>query len=37
MVWGDIEDFYLLPEQNILYLRYVHRCMAEFAKEAMKD
>ena len=36
-LWGEIEDLFLLPTDNIAYIRYEHRCMAEFAKESMKD
>ena len=35
--WGDIEEMFLLPTSNVAYIRYKHRCMAEFAKEAMRD
>lgn len=36
-LWGDIEDMFLLPSTNIAFIRYAHRCMAEFAKLAMTD
>ena len=36
-LWGNIEDIFLLPSDNIAYIRYEHRCMAEFAKQAMSD
>lgn len=35
--WGEIEDLYFLPTDNIAFIRYEHRCMAEFAKECMMD
>lgn len=34
-VWGEIEDINLVPNKGIAFIRYSHRCMAEFAKEAM--
>ncbi|KAL4472228.1 hypothetical protein ABPG72_013861 [Tetrahymena utriculariae] len=34
--WGDIEDIKYLPNQGRAIIRYVHRCMAEYAKEAMQ-
>lgn len=36
-LWGEIEDIFFLTGHNIAYIRYEHRCMAEFAKEAMRD
>lgn len=36
-VWGEIEDINLVPNKGIAFIRYAHRCMAEFAKEAMVD
>lgn len=36
-VWGTIEDIYFLSSDNIAFIRYEHRCMAEFAKESMQN
>ena len=33
--WGEIEDVNYIPMKSICYIRYAHRCFAEFAKEAM--
>ena len=33
--WGEIEDINLHPGKGLAYIRYSHRCMAEFAKIAM--
>ena len=33
--WGEIEDLNILPNNGEAYLKFLHRCMAEFAKEAM--
>lgn len=33
--WGEIEDINYIPIKNSCYIRYTHRCFAEFAKEAM--
>jgi len=35
--WGDIEDINLHPGKGVAYIKYVHRCMAEFAKFAMQN
>lgn len=35
--FGSIEDIYLLPNDNIAFVRFKHRCMAEFAKECLAD
>lgn len=34
-VWGEIEDIQYTPYKSICYIKYAHRCFAEFAKEAM--
>jgi len=36
-LWGAIEDIHLLPNKGVIFIRYKHRCMAEFAKEAMQN
>lgn len=36
-MWGNIEDIFLIASTNIAFIRYNHRCMAEFAKVAMSD
>lgn len=36
-LWGDIEDINLLQGKGIAFIRFAHRCMAEFAKEAMSN
>lgn len=36
-LWGDIEDINLLNGKGVAFIRYAHRCMAEFAKEAMNS
>jgi len=33
--YGNIEDIYLLPKDNISFIRFEHRCMAEFVKECL--
>lgn len=33
--WGEIEDINYIPMKSVCYIRYAHRCFAEFAKEAM--
>lgn len=35
--WGEIEDINYIPTKGICFIRYSHRCFAEFAKEAMMD
>jgi len=35
--WGDIEDINLHPGKGTAYIKYAHRCMAEFAKFAMQN
>jgi hypothetical protein len=34
-VWGVIEDINLVVGKGLCFIRYQHRCMAEFSKEAM--
>lgn len=36
-VLGQLEDIHLIPDRCIAFIRYTHRCMAEFAKEAMAN
>jgi len=36
-LWGDIEDINLLHGKGVAFIRFLHRCMAEFAKEAMNS
>lgn len=36
-LWGEIEDINLLQGKGIAFIRFSHRCMAEFAKEAMNS
>ena len=33
--WGEIEDINYIAMKSCCYIRYAHRCFAEFAKEAM--
>lgn len=35
--FGELEDIHLVTERCIAFVRYSHRCMAEFAKEAMAN
>jgi hypothetical protein len=41
MIWrhvspyGHIEEVFLFPSENICYIRFQHRCMAEFVKECL--
>jgi hypothetical protein len=32
--WGEIEDINYIPTKATCFIRYAHRCFAEFAKEA---
>lgn len=34
---GKVEDIHLISDRCIAFVRYQHRCMAEFAKEAMTN
>jgi len=34
-LYGEIEDINILPNRSYAFIRFKHRCMAEFAKEAM--
>jgi hypothetical protein len=34
---GEIEDINFLPNKGVAFIKYRHRCMAEFAKEAMQN
>lgn len=36
-VFGTIQDVFLVPSSCMAYIRFEHRCMAEFAKEAMQN
>lgn len=36
-VWGEIEDINMLQGKGIAFIRYAHRCMSEFAREAMNS
>lgn len=36
-ILGQLEDIHLIPDRCIAFIRYTHRCMAEFAKEAMAN
>jgi len=36
-VLGQLEDIHLISDRCIAFIRYAHRCMAEFAKEAMAN
>ena len=36
-LWGDLEDINILPHKGFAFIKYAHRCMAEFAKEAMTN
>jgi hypothetical protein len=36
-MWGEVEDVNILPHKGYAFIKYVHRCMAEFAKEAMTN
>ena len=33
--YGIIEEMFLFPSENICYIRFSHRCMAEFVKESL--
>lgn len=35
-MWGELEDIKLVPIKAVAFIKYSHRCMAEFAKEAMR-
>jgi len=35
--WGEIEDINYIPTKAACFIRFSHRCFAEFAKEAMMD
>jgi hypothetical protein len=35
--WGELEDVNYIPTKGIAFIRYTHRCSAEFGKEAMVD
>jgi hypothetical protein len=34
-MWALLEDITIVPQKSIAFVKYAHRCMAEFAKEAM--
>lgn len=34
---GKLEDIHLVPERCVAFVRYAHRCMAEFAKESLAN
>jgi len=36
-MWGEVEDVNILPHKGYAFVKFVHRCMAEFAKEAMTN
>ena len=36
-MWGELEDLKQVPTKCVAFIKYTHRCMAEFAKEAMRD
>ena len=36
-LWGDIEDINILPHIGYAFIKYLHRCMTEYAKEAMAN
>lgn len=36
-LWGEVEDINILPHKGYAFIKYMHRCMAEFAKEAMSN
>jgi hypothetical protein len=33
--YGEIEEIFLFPTENICYVRFAHWCIAEFVKEAL--
>jgi len=35
--WGDIEDINLHPGKGVAFIKYAHRCMAEYAKFSMQN
>lgn len=35
--WGELEDINILPHKGYAFVKYTHRCMAEYAKEAMSN
>jgi len=35
-MYGELEDIKLVPIKAIAFVKYTHRCMSEFAKEAMR-
>jgi hypothetical protein len=36
-LWGEVEDINILPHKGYAFIKYKHRCMTEFAKEAMSN
>lgn len=36
-IWGQVDDINILPHKGYAFIKYFHRCMAEFAKEAMTN
>lgn len=36
-MWGEVEDINILPNKGYAFIKYTHRCMAEFAKECMQN
>ena len=36
-MWGEVEDVNILPHKGYAFIKFAHRCMAEYAKEAMTN
>lgn len=36
-MWGEVEDINILPHKGYAFIKFAHRCMAEFAKECMQN
>ena len=36
-MWGKVEDITFIPARCIAFVKYVHRCLAEIAKEALQS
>ena len=36
-MWGEVEDINILPNKGYAFIKFSHRCMAEFAKECMQN
>jgi len=36
-IYGEIEDITIKPGKGFAFIRFTHRCFAEFAKECMMN